>query len=174
MKAKLQEYALLAEIISAIAIIISLIYVGIQVNDSTRAVRSATANETSAALSSWYSELGNNRDASELFWKGMTNPESLTPEESFQFIVNIQGVFWLWQNAYYLAEEGTLDQELRDSIMNLILGLREIPGFKFFWEQRRNLFKLDFQRTVDEMLDHGVTNREIEYIYRPPVSSEND
>ena len=63
MKLKLAEVASVAEPIGAVAIVISLIYVGIQVNDSTRAVRSATANETSAAISSWYTQVGGNPQA---------------------------------------------------------------------------------------------------------------
>lgn len=42
MKAKLQEYALIAEIIGAICIVISLIFVGIQVKDNTTASEAAT------------------------------------------------------------------------------------------------------------------------------------
>jgi hypothetical protein len=168
MKTKLSELASIAEVIGAIAIVVSLIYVGVQVNDSTRAVRSATAYETSAALSSWYSQLGNSQQGSEIFWRGMTNPESLTSEETFQFIVNVHGIFWLYQAAYYLAEEGTLDEELRDSVINTLLGLRELPGFRLYWEQRRDLFKADFRRTVDEMLASGATNRNFESLYRPP------
>ena len=157
----------IAEVIGAIAIVISLIYVGVQVNDSTRAVRSATANEMSTALSSWYSELGNSRQGSEVFWRGMTNPESLTPEERFQFIVNAHGIFWLYQAAYYLAEEGTLDEELRDSIINTMLGFRELPGFLLYWEQRGGIFKDDFRQTVDDMLASGATNHDVERLYRP-------
>ena len=100
MKFKLSDLASVAEIISAIAIVATLIYVGVQVNDSTRAVRSATANENSAALSSWYTQLGNNRDASEIFWNAMTSPESLTPEELFQFTMDAHGVFIQYQSAY--------------------------------------------------------------------------
>ena len=41
MKTKLSELASIAEIIGAFAVVISLIYVGVQVNDSAGAVRSA-------------------------------------------------------------------------------------------------------------------------------------
>ena len=150
--------ARVAEVIGAIAIVISLVYVGVQVSDSTRAVRSATANDTTAALSSWYSQMGSSREASQIFWIGMTAPESLSPEELFQFVMQSHGIILVYQAAYYLSEEGTLDVELRDSITNTILGLRELPGFQLYWEQRGNLFKADFRRAVDEMVVSGTTN----------------
>ena len=48
MNIKLSELAHLAEIVGAFAVVISLIYVGIQVNDSTAAVRAASANDANA------------------------------------------------------------------------------------------------------------------------------
>ncbi len=159
--------ARVAEVIGAIAIVISLVYVGVQVSDSTRAVRSATANDTTAALSSWYSQIGSSREASQIFWNGMTVPESLSPEELFQFIMQAHGIILVYQAAYYLSEEGTLDVELRNSITNTILGLRELPGFLLYWEQRGDLFKADFRRAVNEMVASGTTNPNVERLYRP-------
>ena len=54
MKLKLAEFASIAEIIGAFAIVISLVYVGVQVNDSASAVRAASANDANVALQSWY------------------------------------------------------------------------------------------------------------------------
>jgi hypothetical protein len=45
MKPKLSELASLAEVIGAIAVVISLVYVGAQARDTTRAVRSAAIND---------------------------------------------------------------------------------------------------------------------------------
>ena len=61
MKLKLAEYAHIAEIIGAFAVVISLIYVGAQVHDSASAVRSASANDVNVALQSWYLEIGTDR-----------------------------------------------------------------------------------------------------------------
>ena len=48
MKEKLQEYALLAEIIGALAVVISLIYVGSEVRQNTKAKGLVINAETSA------------------------------------------------------------------------------------------------------------------------------
>jgi hypothetical protein len=104
MKLKLSDWASVAEVTGAIAIVVSLIYVGIQVNDSALAVRSATANETSAAISSWYSELGTSIQATDVFVRGIANPESLTSSETAQFIYLTHGLFFQYQGAFYLAE----------------------------------------------------------------------
>lgn len=166
MKLKLSDWASIAEVVGAIAIVISLIYVGIQLNNSTRAVRSATANATSTAISSWYSDIGTNLQASEVFLKGIANPESLTPIETAQFIFLAHGLFFQYQGAYYLAEEGTLDSELQQSLVSTLLGVREQPGFLMYWEQRGNLFQPSFKAFVDDLIAHGETNVQLERLYK--------
>lgn len=47
MKLKLSEWASIAEVLSAIAIVISLVFVGLQVSDGSRATRAATSQAAS-------------------------------------------------------------------------------------------------------------------------------
>ena len=167
MKLKLSDMASIAEVIGAVAIVISLMYVGVQLNDSTRAVRSASANETSAAISSWYTQIGSNSQASQVFIDGITSPESLSREEMIQFIFMVHGIFIEYQSAYYPAQEGTLDAGLQESFTATLLGVREMPGFALYWKQRGNYFKPDFKSYVDDLLATGDTNTSGEAVYQP-------
>jgi hypothetical protein len=166
MKLKLTEIANIAEVIGAFAIVISLIYVGVQVADSTRAVRSASANETSSAMSSWYLQVGNDPQSSKVYRRGIAAPETLSEDEVIQFIFLTHAVFIQYQTAYYLSQEGTLDIELQESITSAILGVREQPGFKLYWGQRNFLFKPDFRRYVDMLVAEGATNKDMEQLYK--------
>jgi hypothetical protein len=166
-KLNLQDFESIAEIIGAIAIVVSLIYVGIQVNDSTRAVRSATANDTSAAMSQWYITVGSNAEATRILLDGMTNPEVLNREETAQFVYMFHGLFLEYQAAYYVAEQGTLDVEMRDFLVNTLAGVREQPGFLKYWNQRREIFNPSFRAFVDDLIAQGTTNKSLEQIYRP-------
>lgn len=166
LKLKLSEIANIAEVIGAIAIVISLIYVGIQVTESTRAVRSTTASETSAAISAWYANLGGNLQASQVFLDGISNPESLSREEKAQFIYLTHGLLLQYQYAFYLSQEQTLDVELQESLTNTILGVKEQPGFIMYWQQRREVFAPSFRTYVDGLITDGVTNTNLEQLYQ--------
>ncbi len=48
MKLKLSDMSNVADVVSAIAIVISLVYAGLQVSDNTKATRSYTANGATA------------------------------------------------------------------------------------------------------------------------------
>ena len=152
MKLKLSDLAGIAEIIGAFAVVISLIYVGVQVNDSAGAVRSASANDANIAVQSWYQQIGSDQQTSELFYEALTSEEALSNQEEFQFLMMLHGVFLAFQNSYLLAEEGTIDVELREALTSAILGVKDTPGMKRYWRQRRSYLHSEFADYVDQLL----------------------
>ena len=160
MEFNLENTALIIEIIGGIAIIISLLFVGKQLQVSTKATRSATAATTVSELTAWYSNLGNSQQGSYVFWHFMTNPDSLTSEERFQAIMNLQGIMLTWQNSYYLVKEGTLDKRVHESLLEIINGVKNNPGFQLFWQSRKATFLKEFQEYVEELMATDKTNSE--------------
>ena len=152
MKLKLSELASIAEIIGAAAVVISLIYVGVQVNDSAGAVRSASANDANGALQSWYLQIGSDQQTSELFYEAMTSENPLSNKKEFQFLMMLHGAFLAFQNSYLLAEEGTIDADLREAITAAILGVKALPGTTRYWRQRRSYLHSGFADYVDQLL----------------------
>ena len=92
MKYSLKKTALIIEIIGGISIIISLLFVGIQLRESSKATRSATAASTVSEVTSFYSNLGNNTEGSRIFYEFMMRPDSLSPSERFQAVMNSHGI----------------------------------------------------------------------------------
>jgi hypothetical protein len=151
MKIKLSKLASIAEIIGAFAVVISLIYVGIQVNDSAGAARSASANDANVAMQNWYLQIGSNQQTSELFYRALMSEEALSNEEEFQFLMMMHAVFLGFQNNYLLAEEGTIDVELRESLTMAISGVRRLPGMKRYWRQRKSYLHSGFAEWAEQI-----------------------
>jgi hypothetical protein len=152
MKFELSEWASIAEIIGAFAVVISLVYVGIQVNDSTGAVRSASANDANEALQSWYMEIGSDQQTSELFYRALTSEKPLSNQEEFQFLMMLHGAFLAFQNSYLLAEEGTIDIDLREAITAAVVGVKDLPGTKRYWRQRKSYLHAGFAVYVEKLM----------------------
>ena len=169
-KLNLQDWESIAEVIGAIAIVVSLIYVGVQVSESATATRSATANDSTAAMSQWYITVGSNPEAARIVVDGMTNPDTLTREETVQFVYMMHGLLLQFQAAYYVAEQGTLDVEMRDTLVASLAGVREQTGFLKYWGQRRKTFKPSFRAFVDDMIAQGTTDKDLEQLYEPKGS----
>lgn len=147
----LQEWGALGELIGGVAIIVSLIYVGVQVKDSARATRSAAANDASVSMQSWYLKLGSNRQASELWLNAMKSREPLSMHDEFQFLMSMHAVFLGFQNCYLLSQEGTLDPEIREALTFAIVAVNYLPGMDRYWKQRKGFLHSGFVSYVDEL-----------------------
>jgi hypothetical protein len=147
----LVEWGALGELVGGVAIIVSLIYVGVQVKDSAKATRSAAANDASVGMQKWYLELGSNRQASELWLNAMRSPEPLSMHDEFQFLMSMHAVFLGFQNSYLLSEEGTLDPEIRGALTFAIIAVKDLPGMDRYWRQRRGFLHSGFANYVDDL-----------------------
>jgi len=112
MKNRLSTWVGLAEVVSAVAVVVSLAYLGMQVNDSAKAIRSAATNDAATAMQAWYLEVGSNSETAALFFTGMTQPETLSRVDFFQFVMITHAAMLALQNSFLLAKQGSLDLEL--------------------------------------------------------------
>ncbi len=148
----LEQLANIAEVFGMLIVAITLIYLTVQMRQNIRATRSATANESVSTVTAWYREIGNSEQSSTLFYNANADPEAQTPEEWFQFVLIFHGLFLAFQNSYYLAREGTLDDRITQSITEAIVGVKDQPGFQLYWRQRKAIFFLEFQDYIETIM----------------------
>ena len=153
MKVKLEKIALITEIFGGVAILISLLFVGIQLKENTKATRSSTATATIGTMTDWYVTMGTNAEASKSFWRFLADPESMTKEEQLQHIYNLHGLLLTFQNSYYLSLEGTLDKRIPESLNQVIVGVKDQPGFHLYWNARKSIFFKEYRDYVDKILN---------------------
>jgi hypothetical protein len=152
MKRTLQEWANLAEIIGNAAIILSLVFVGLQISDTTKEMRASTAYNATIALQTWYNEMGTNEQAAKVFRKGMNDPASLSKDEALQFIMCAHSAMLAYQNAYFVGVEGTLDSAMYKAMASTLEAAAPTPGFAWYWQQRGGYLTDEFREFVEEIM----------------------
>ncbi len=148
----LEQLANIAEVFGMLIVAITLIFFTVQMRQNTRATKSASANESISMVAAWYREIGISEQSSALFYNALADPEAQTPEEWVQFVLLVHALFIVFQNSYYLAREGTLDDRITQSINVAIVGIKDQPGFQLYWRQRKAIFFLEFQDYVETIL----------------------
>jgi len=152
MKRTLQDWANLAGIIGNVAIILSLVFVGFQISDTTKEMRANTAYNATVTLQSWYNEVGNNEQSARIFRNGMGDPASLTKDEALQFLLNLHGIILAYQSVYFLGSEGTLDAALYKAMTSTLEASVTTPGFAWYWQQRKHHFTDEFRGIVEQII----------------------
>lgn len=165
----LSVIAQIAEIMAAVGVIVSLIFVGVQVRANTRATRSAAAHDAMSGMREFYMMLGANEQASKVWYRGMTDPAELSPEEMIQFFSAIHSALLAFQTSYTMTAERTLDPEIRDSVTSSLIAVKDLPGFEKYWSERREYFKTGFRDYVDDLMERKTLSQQTIY---PSVKPE--
>jgi len=116
----------------AAGVIASLIYLAWQVRQNTKASRLSaiqTANENSARLSEM---LSTRPDVSELFWTGLSEPDTLSTPDRRRFITVLNAFMRREAAAYYLHREGALPDDLWATRLAVYSGILNQPGMKLY------------------------------------------
>ena len=131
----LQDLSNLAQVVGALAVVISLVYVGFQIKRNTSAVRSATAQAVHDNYADWYMNLMGDTELNRIATKGLKNYSSLDETEKAQFIETFMAFISFSQNAFYQWRQKALSPPLWAGWELLTMNLLAAPDGKEFWKE---------------------------------------
>ena len=152
----LEQASYLAEIIGVVAVVGSIVYLAIQVKQSTQATRSETSNVVTSNAVSQYHLFSTDGELFAIIQRGAHDPDSLTNIDQGRFFSYIFTFFLNWQNFYSHWQKNELDTEgwaPWESLMSDAFGL---PGIKSVWATRQQYFQKDFRQYVDGLMSKPV------------------
>jgi hypothetical protein len=152
--------AAVAELLGAIGVIASLVYLAGQVRASTKqAVQTATQSKQ-AALQSVVNKMNDfyNQTAAagtaDLWVRGSRGMATLESEtERVQFSSFLMSMFRPYEEIYHYWLNGVADDWLWESTSAPCVAVMGTPGFRDWWEVRSDWFSEQFRNHVTESLD---------------------
>jgi len=156
-KHTLEYWALIAEIAGAIAIVVSVIYLGVQIRGNTR-VRRSQAHYNALSLSQRPFELAiADQKLADLIETGYVSPEKLTEGEWFRCGNYLFMEFNSWEYLYYQNQDGSIPSQLwvgADAYFKELV--RTKPGLKRFWSEYQHAFDEPFRSYVTNEFAKGA------------------
>ncbi len=150
----LDQAALLAEIIGGAAILLTLVFLVLELRRNTAATRSATHQTQVDSTVGLQAMLVNDAALAGIILKANADISSITSEDNLRLQYLYQSHFNLWHSAYWNKREGLLSEHAWhtwDKGMNLIL--KNQQACRQAWKQGGELYDEDFQAYVDEILE---------------------
>ena len=139
-----------SEVIGAIAVVISLVYLGVQIRIQNRESRIASVHDV---LEGFRAEISAFSDVklAELLSKGTKDFEALSDTEKIQFVAMIQGPLRLWEEAYFQHRANRLSLEMWNGIHAQMRDFTATPGSQKVWALRRHTYSEEFRTYVDNI-----------------------
>ena len=148
MELSIQDWGAVGEIIGAIAVIISLLYLAIQVRSQNRESRLATINNSLMKWNSLLSLVADNSELAEIWNRGLKN-EKLSETEEVRFRAFVNSYFRVIEGLYLQHLEGRLDDRIWQGIGTGTTEMLAAPGLHRFWSHRKQWYSQEFQDYVE-------------------------
>lgn len=148
----LADLANIGQIVGALAVVASLIFVGLQVHQNTKATR-ATALQMNADYWLTYFTLLANRQFGDVYAKGALGREELESAEFNQFFFLCRATFMGCENQHHQYLSGLLS---KDAYRGYEATIREqiaaFPGVRAMWQLVRHTYGRDFATFLDAQI----------------------
>ena len=149
----IQDLGRLGEFVAAIATLVTLVYLALQIKHNTRALDEASIRASLNDASRFRDKLIENADVARLDREGLLNPESLDATERLRFRMLLDELFSSWAYQY----ETAFGAELHTPFIRATLAS---PGGKGYWKRARSQFLSDFADHVDSLAQPLSENSE--------------
>jgi len=160
----LGNWAALAEIISAIAVVVTLVYLAIQIKHSkesldanTKAIRGQAISDITRNVHDQMHMFIQGHDVVATFQRFATD-DSLNPTDAFLLDSVLSAVFVARQNEFFQWKQGLLDEDVFRSLHHVILTILGSPNGQHWWENEgRRMFTAEFIGLVDDLCKENST-----------------
>ena len=161
------------EVLGAVAVVLSLVYVAAQVRQNTKALRGAATANAIASLRDWNKELISNVAVARVWGRGVENMNDLDDDGRAQFIVLAFNLFKTLEDMHFQFRQGSMDPEVWEGWEHFASIYLKRPGSQQYWAQRRPLFSRSFQDWLDALpVNESLPSIEQWAAQGPPGASE--
>jgi hypothetical protein len=147
----LEDLGNFGEFLGAIGVIVSVLYLAIQIRQNTRSVRSSAYQSVVSSSVQMAAAYANDESLAELWPKGAREYSTLSEPERFRFGLFAYSVFRSYENLFFQYKQGAVEPDLWQGFRNMLVRDLKTPGLVTWWESQRNIFSSAFQRYVDEL-----------------------
>lgn len=157
---ELHDLSDLGEFISSVAVIVSLIYVAVQVRQNTSSIHTETFARALERVSTMQSVLFENGELARLQAQGVLDPSKLTREERLQLTWWLSEAFGAFEFMFHQAKSGALPDEVWSRWSATIAWWASFPGVQAWWYARPTPFSRSFTSFVETQIRDGKFDSE--------------
>ena len=170
----LEQYAYLVEIIGGVVVIVTLVFLVIQLRQNTVALQSATLLGTHSHTLAVHQMLAED-SMMEALIKGAPGSSDLTPVQKGKFNAFWTVAFQNYQQFFFQVRAGTYDGNILDGWWQVLRDDFLSPGLQAFWKKRKFVLTPEFRNFVDEeVMTRQPTPGYVESLARRGIINVNE
>ncbi len=145
----IQDWGAIGELVGGVAVIVTLIYIALQIRQNTRTIRLSTGYSNTKEFRDMFAALAENSGLSELIHKAANDATSISGAEKMRFYSFNNNFTRACENAYIQSTQGVLDPKHWAGMKRMMIDFTHMPGFREYWLNRKHWHSEDFQHFMD-------------------------
>jgi hypothetical protein len=147
----LEDLGNIGEFVAAVGVIISLIYLAVQIHQNTRSVRSASIQQVLQGIAELNQFLGSAPEVTDLWWRGTRDPASLSEEEWPRFIHIASAYIRRMELMFLNHRQGFVPTQVWEAQANNLRRWFSTPGIERWLSELGASVNADFRSYVDRL-----------------------
>ena len=139
----------IAEIIGSVAVVLTIIYLSLQISQSNKAAKSLSANQSRSGVTDVLSGISVDTEAVKTYTKGMVNPEKLELYERVRFDLIIFQQLRAVEIIFLEFREGLVPEEVWMGQWRGMFSILKTKGGRASWARQKNYLAASFSKWVD-------------------------
>jgi hypothetical protein len=135
--------AAIAEIIAAVAVVVTLLYLSREVRHNSRSVEIAALRDTTAQWSHWSNMIATSPDLAEIVCKGNISYQALSEPEKLRYGAYVQSFFDNAESVRSLIVQHEADKNL-DVLESIVARRLVLQGFDDWWAENTDDYEQGF------------------------------
>ena len=140
----------IAELIGAAAVVISLLYLAVQVRSGTQELQTNTRDSSFHSLLEWNYYMMSDSELGWIFQTGCRDFMSLEEKERARLIHVMYSFFKMFENVYLHYLDGSVDRDVWEHNHPMLLAYATQPGARYYLEHREKIFDPRFWQFLQE------------------------
>ena len=141
----------ISESVGSFAVVLSVLYLAVQVHQSTRVARLATQDAATTALRDVTKPFMENAELERIWRIGLEEIGTLSVEERARFFHAAYQFLKAFETIHFHYAYGLMDRQLWDGWQGLLRHYVAAPGIAHYWKLRPEVFSERFRKFVDAL-----------------------
>ena len=141
----------ISESVGSFAVVLSVLYLAVQVHQSTRVARLATQDAATTALRDVTKPFMENAELERIWRVGLEEIGTLSVEERARFFHAAYQFLKAFETIHFHYAYGLMDRQLWDGWQGLLRHYVAAPGIAHYWKLRPEVFSERFRKFVDAL-----------------------
>ena len=152
---ELNQLASIGELLGGIGVILSLLYLGFQLRDHSRGLRSESYGRSLDTLARMQERFSEDSEFAKVFNKGLEAPETLSVAERLRFTWGCTEMFGAFEYMHYQQMQGDLPEEIWLRWQETIKFWLTYRGIRAWWQGKPSPFSTKFSAFVEDCIKDG-------------------